>query len=127
MDAVAAAFAWVVRLCPDANPSDLWQHVIYRHALMLGWSDQRWKRVSGFALERALVDLYDSRLLPHGVRLRRVKEAEANRLLDQLGVPEADRGLASLDAPMAASVRLPPPQGVFPRYVEPASEPSDAG
>ena len=43
------------------------------------------------------------------------------RLLDQLGVPEADRGLASLDAPMAASVRLPPPQGVFPRYVEPAS------
>ncbi len=50
--AVATAFLEVTTTCPAANPSDLWQHVIYRHLLERGWSDQRWKRVSGFALER---------------------------------------------------------------------------
>lgn len=88
-DAIANAFVHVVRRCPAANPSDLWQHVIYRHTLALGWADQRWKRVSGFALERALVSLYQERLLPQGVRLRIVKAEEANRLLAKVGVTEA--------------------------------------
>ena len=41
-------------------------------------------------------------------------------MLDQLGVPATSRDLASLSQPLAAPVQLPPPQGVFPRYVEPA-------
>jgi methionyl-tRNA synthetase len=40
-------------------------------------------------------------------------------LLDQLGIPEGQRDIASLDGPMAAGTALPAPQGIFPRYVEP--------
>ena len=86
--AVATAFLEVTTTCPAANPSDLWQHVIYRHLLERGWSDQRWKRVSGFALERALVALYQPRLLPHRIRMRILPASEANRLLTKLGITE---------------------------------------
>jgi methionyl-tRNA synthetase len=43
------------------------------------------------------------------------------RMLDQLGVPADARMLADLAAPLADGVALPAPQGVFPRYVEPAA------
>lgn len=86
--AVAGAFVEVTTACPSANPSDLWQHVIYRHLLKRGWSDQRWKRVSGFALERAFVELYGPRLLPHGIRMRILKAVEANSALKTLNITE---------------------------------------
>ena len=85
--AVARAFVSVVTTCPDANPSDLWQHVIYRHLLNSGWSDNKWKRVSGFALERALVAIYEPRLAPHKLRMRILDAAEANAFLMRLGTP----------------------------------------
>ena len=43
------------------------------------------------------------------------------RLLDQLGVPATERQLAALAAPLADGTPLPAPQGVFPRFVEPAA------
>jgi methionyl-tRNA synthetase len=43
------------------------------------------------------------------------------RMLDQLGVPEGSRMLADLSVPLVDGVELPSPQGVFPRYVEPAT------
>ena len=43
------------------------------------------------------------------------------RLLDQLGVPPGKRALAGLEAPVADGTALPAPQGIFPRYVEPAA------
>jgi methionyl-tRNA synthetase len=43
------------------------------------------------------------------------------RMLDQLGVPTGDRQLASLASPLPDGGILPAPQGVFPRYVEPAA------
>jgi hypothetical protein len=85
-DAVALVFVELVRHCPKANPSDLWQHVIYRHTLSLGWNDAQWKRVSGFALERALVATYQPRLMPRGLRMHIVKAAEANRALAKIGI-----------------------------------------
>ena len=84
--AVALAFLEVAASCPSANPSDLWQHVIYRHLLDCGWSDQRRKRVSGFALERALVTLYAPRLSPHGIRMHMLAAHEANTLMSSLGI-----------------------------------------
>jgi methionyl-tRNA synthetase len=42
------------------------------------------------------------------------------RMLDQLGVPSNARQLADLDTPLDDGTALPAPQGVFPRYVEPA-------
>ena len=43
------------------------------------------------------------------------------RMLDQLGVPEADRAFAALDTPILAGTILPAPEGIFPRYVEKAA------
>lgn len=86
--AVATAFEELTGACPLANPSDLWQHVIYRHLLEKGWSDQRWKRVSGFALERAFVSIYAPRLLPHGLRMHILPGSEANKLLAAIGIKD---------------------------------------
>ncbi len=41
------------------------------------------------------------------------------RMLDQLGAPPEARDLAALATPLADGTKLPEPQGVFPRYVEP--------
>ena len=43
------------------------------------------------------------------------------RMLDQLGVDPAARDFTALPLPLTAGQTLPPPQGVFPRYVEPAA------
>jgi hypothetical protein len=87
-DAVATAFVELTKECPKANPSDLWQHVIYRHLLQAGWSDQKWKRVSGFALERAFVTLYQPRLLPHDIRMHILPGTEANEVLNKVGITD---------------------------------------
>jgi methionyl-tRNA synthetase len=43
----------------------------------------------------------------------------AGKLLDQLAVPEAARRFAALvDDPLVPGIRLPKPEGVFPRFVE---------
>jgi methionyl-tRNA synthetase len=43
------------------------------------------------------------------------------RMLDQLGVAPDARDFAALPLPLTGGQKLPPPQGVFPRYVEPAA------
>jgi len=84
-DAFAESFVHAIDLCRGANPSDIWQHVIYRKVLSLGYSDQQWKRISGFALERALAAIYQPRLTPHGLRIRPLPKSEAHDLLSKLG------------------------------------------
>lgn len=86
--AVALSFVELAKTCPKAKPSDLWKHIIYRHLLRCGWGEQRWKRVSGFALERAFVTIYQSRLLPLGIRMDLRTSAEANQLLLKLGITD---------------------------------------
>jgi methionyl-tRNA synthetase len=46
--------------------------------------------------------------------------ASADKLLDLLAQPADARDFAALDVPLASGTPLPPPQGVFPRWVEPA-------
>lgn len=94
--AVALAFVAATTMCPTANPSDVWQHVIYRHLLAQGWSDNRWKRVSGFALERAFVALYEPRLRLHDLRMRILTAAEANRLLTALRIADTQASKVDL-------------------------------
>ena len=43
------------------------------------------------------------------------------RLLDQLAVPGHARSFRALQEPLADGIPQPPPQGVFPRYVQPAA------
>jgi methionyl-tRNA synthetase len=40
------------------------------------------------------------------------------RMLDQLGVPAEQRDFASLATPLPDGIVLPPPQGIFPKWVE---------
>ena len=42
-------------------------------------------------------------------------------MLDQLGVPGDARSLAALQTPLPGGAALPPPKGLFPRYVEDAA------
>ncbi|MFT8674777.1 MAG: methionine--tRNA ligase [Acetobacter sp.] len=44
------------------------------------------------------------------------------RMLDQLGVAPEERSFAALEVPLPGGRALPPPQGLFPRYVEPEAE-----
>jgi methionyl-tRNA synthetase len=53
--------------------------------------------------------------------LQPVMPGSTGRMLDQLGVPADARGFAALAEPLADGQNLPPPQGVFPRYVEPVA------
>lgn len=46
--------------------------------------------------------------------------ASADKLLDLLGQAPEARDFAALDTPLIPGTQLPAPQGVFPRYVEPA-------
>lgn len=43
------------------------------------------------------------------------------QLLDQLGVPGDAHSFVALQQPLTDGTALPPPQGVFPRYVQPAA------
>jgi methionyl-tRNA synthetase len=43
------------------------------------------------------------------------------RMLDQVGASADERSFASLTKPLLDGTALPPPTGVFPRYVEPAA------
>jgi methionyl-tRNA synthetase len=43
----------------------------------------------------------------------------AGKVLDQLAIAPADRAFTGFDRELVPGTTLPPPQGVFPRYVEP--------
>ena len=53
--------------------------------------------------------------------LQPVMPGSMARMLDQLGVAADARTFAGLAAPLPEGQVLPAPQGVFPRYVEPAA------
>jgi methionyl-tRNA synthetase len=65
------------------------------------------------AVLRVLADA----LRPIATVLQPFMPGSMERLLDQLGVPEAERLLAGLDRTLPEGTSLPAPQGVFPRYV----------
>jgi methionyl-tRNA synthetase len=46
----------------------------------------------------------------------------SSKLLDSLGVPQDARDFAALSTRIKAGATLPPPVGVFPRYVEPKAD-----
>ena len=46
----------------------------------------------------------------------------SSKLLDSLGVPQDERDFAALGTRIKAGATLPPPIGVFPRYVEPKAD-----
>lgn len=93
-DAVANAFIQATRLWPDINPSDLWTFLINRaycdrsnhpevnERLNL---EQSWKRTSGWALERVLIEHYGLFLRRNGVIMTIGNKAKKESLLSVAG------------------------------------------
>jgi methionyl-tRNA synthetase len=63
---------------------------------------------------RVLVDT----IRPIATVLQPFMPGSMGKMLDQLGVPAGARDIAGLAIPLADGAALPPPAGVFPRYVE---------
>ena len=95
-DTVAEAFLGAVRTWPNANPSDLWTFLINRaycdrsshpaanERLNL---EQSWKRTSGWALERVLVQHYGPFLNLNGITIKISGKAEKVSLLSIIEDP----------------------------------------
>lgn len=82
---IADAFELAISLCPLANPADLWRHVVYP-AYLREQGDQSWKRASGDAFEQVLVDLYQPRLAPSGLRIIRTPKNLAPMIIERFGL-----------------------------------------
>jgi methionyl-tRNA synthetase len=81
------------------------------------WALNKSDKVRMGAVLRVLVDT----LRVVATLLQPVMPGSMARMLDQLGVPVDARSFAALAIPLTEGQALPPPQGVFPRYVEPAA------
>ncbi|MGZ8847300.1 MAG: BsaWI family type II restriction enzyme [Pyrinomonadaceae bacterium] len=102
-EAISVGFLYALRLCPDANASDLWHHVVYRlYCAILPKHrpqdpKQSWVRAGGDALEMTLEQWYSPILAPLGIRIRMLIGAAARKLaLAEMGVAERV-GAAKLD------------------------------
>ncbi len=69
------------------------------------------------AVLRLLVDV----MRPVATVLQPVMPGSMGRMLDQLGIPDDQRGLAALATPQPGGMTLPAPSGIFPRYIEPTA------
>jgi len=103
-EAIAEGFMFAIKRCPNANPSDLWHHVLYRQYLQSHTASnpaQSWVRAGGEALEVFLGALYNPVLIAHDLTLvpliSRQKKQEA---LSALGLG-ASVGNSKLDIAIA--------------------------
>jgi hypothetical protein len=85
-EAIAESFVYAVELCPKANPSDIWQHIIYRTYIDQGNNEQSWKRASGQGFEVAFANIYNRRLSVYGIRLVVLSKSSAIRALTEMGL-----------------------------------------
>lgn len=98
LTAVADSFLLAMQLWPNANPSDIWWFLIYRaycDALNHPPRDARldhaqsWKRTSGWALEKIVVDHYSDFLRQHGIVISLASSEKKREIVNSL--PIADR------------------------------------
>jgi hypothetical protein len=89
-DAIADTFLFATRLCPTANASDIWHHIIYRTYCRekTGVSpEQSWVRTSGEAFENALIARYNPVLASHDIRLNSLISGKAKKVaLERMGL-----------------------------------------
>ncbi|MEP6683927.1 MAG: hypothetical protein ABJA35_11735 [Parafilimonas sp.] len=82
--AISDAFVYAVELCPMANPSDIWQHIIYRTYIDEGNNEQSWKRASGQGFEVAFAKIYNPRFSVYGIRLVVLSKSTAIKALKEM-------------------------------------------
>lgn len=91
-EVLAEVFELALSLCPDANPSDLWHHLIYRDYLKfkLGTNpSQSWVRTSGEGFEIVIANTYNPLLASHGIRILPLfSKQEKGKILQRLGIQD---------------------------------------
>lgn len=94
-NAVGQAMLTAINLCPNANPADLWVHVIYHEFRETAKrSDQSWKRVSGDAFQLVVTPgIYKARLEIYDITLRASRPNDAKLL----GLADAGFGNSKTD------------------------------
>ena len=93
-DVIKTAFAKAVELAPDANPSDLWHHIVYRLYIEkvasfrpLKDPGQSWKRASGESFEVFLQGYYNDLLSKTDIRLIALLQKKSRiKALQMLGI-----------------------------------------
>jgi methionyl-tRNA synthetase len=99
---------------------DIWKLIRAANAYIdkqAPWALKKTDEVRMAAVLRVLVDV----LRPIATLLQPFMPESMGRMLDQLGVAVDARLFASLETPLAGGIALPPPAGVFPRYIEKAA------
>jgi transcriptional regulator with XRE-family HTH domain len=89
-EAIAQALEFAVDYLPDLNPSDIYQHIIYRFYLReykRSTPEQSWVRAGGEALELFIERRYSSLLQGCGIRLRALISAkDKGQALREMGL-----------------------------------------
>jgi transcriptional regulator with XRE-family HTH domain len=89
-EAIAQALEFAVDYLPELNPSDIYQHIIYRLYLReykKSTPEQSWVRAGGEALELFIERRYSSTLQSYGIRLRALISAkDKGQALREMGL-----------------------------------------
>ena len=100
-DAIAEALLLAISQMPEANPSDIYHHVVYRLYLReYNRTDpkQSWVRAGGEAVELFFKRHYTPRLAPHGISIHLAFEMrEKNKFLTEMGLADQIAGGSKLD------------------------------
>jgi transcriptional regulator with XRE-family HTH domain len=100
-DAIADALLLAISQMPEANPSDIYHHVVYRLYLReYKRTDpkQSWVRAGGEAVELFFKHHYTPRLAAHGISIQLAFEMrEKNKFLIEMGLADQIAGGSKLD------------------------------
>jgi hypothetical protein len=102
-EVICDAFLELLKLCPTANASDIWHHVVYRLYCKIFPKHrdqdpkQSWVRASGDALETAIERIYIPVLAPHNIQIQAlISRDQKSATLAAMGL-EGEVGDAKLD------------------------------
>ncbi|MDP3846875.1 MAG: BsaWI family type II restriction enzyme [Pseudomonas sp.] len=100
-DAIAEALHLAISLMPEANPSDIYHHIVYRLYLReykRSNSSQSWARAGGEALELFFKWHYAPLLAPHGISIQLGFESgKKNKFMTEMGLADEVAGSSKLD------------------------------
>ena len=100
-DVIAEALHMAISMLPEANPSDIYHHVVYRlyvREYKLSDAKQSWVRSGGAAVEQFFKRHYGPLLAPHGIFIQLSSETGVkNKFLIEMGIADQVAGSSKLD------------------------------
>lgn len=100
-DVIAEALHMAISMLPEANPSDIYHHVVYRLYIReynLSDPKQSWVRSGGAAVEQFFKRHYGPLLAPHGIFIQLSSETGVkNKFLIEMGIADQVAGSSKLD------------------------------